>query len=74
MLDRVVFVRFWYGHWSCENCRVSTELHDGVKLIWAIRVRKPTHFRTFSCSLRSSMNPSGDMGWKQCPGSTWSEK
>jgi len=35
----------------------ETELHDGVKCIWAMQVWKPTHFiRSFCCSLRSSVN------------------
>ena len=47
---------------------MSTKLHSGVELLWAMRILKAiTHFRNFGRCLRSSMNPSGDVGWKQCP-------
>ena len=41
---------------------MNTKLHDSVKLLWPLRVRKPTHLGSFGCSVRPSMNARGDAG------------
>ena len=45
-----------------NTARDSTELHNGVKLIWTRRVR--IQRKHLGCSLCLSMNASGGAGWK----------